>query len=85
MTSLVITHDLHAAFTIANRIAMLYKGRMIAIGGVEQIKAYQHPVLQQMLTGSTKRCAAQHPDGHRDFKTESRPSKTVPRKKKERR
>jgi phospholipid/cholesterol/gamma-HCH transport system ATP-binding protein len=54
VTSLVITHDLHAAFTIANRIAMLYKGRMIAIGDVEQIKAYQHPVLQQMLSGSTK-------------------------------
>jgi len=54
VTSLVITHDLHAAFTIANRIAMLYKGRMIAVGSVEQIKAYQHPVLQQMLSGSTK-------------------------------
>ncbi len=53
VTSLVITHDLHAAFTIANRIAMLYKGRMIAVGSVEAIKAYQHPVLQQMLTGST--------------------------------
>ncbi len=54
VTSLVITHDLAAAFMIADRIAMLYKGRMIAVGTKEQIKANQHPVLQQMLTGSTK-------------------------------
>jgi phospholipid/cholesterol/gamma-HCH transport system ATP-binding protein len=54
VTSLVITHDLAAAFMIADRIAMLYKGRMIAVGTKEQIQANQHPVLQQMLTGSTK-------------------------------
>ncbi|HEX3133305.1 MAG TPA: ATP-binding cassette domain-containing protein [Planctomycetota bacterium] len=54
VTSIVITHDLSAAFMIADRIAMLYKGRMIAVGTKEQIRANQHPVLQQMLTGSTK-------------------------------
>jgi phospholipid/cholesterol/gamma-HCH transport system ATP-binding protein len=54
VTSLVITHDLHAAFMIADRIAMLYKGRLIAVGTKEQIRANPHPVLQQMLTGSTK-------------------------------
>lgn len=54
VTSIVITHDLSAAFMIADRIAMLYKGRMIAVGTKEQIRANPHPVLQQMLTGSTK-------------------------------
>jgi phospholipid/cholesterol/gamma-HCH transport system ATP-binding protein len=54
VTSIVITHDLSAAFMIADRIAMLYKGRMIAVGTKDQIRANQHPVLQQMLTGSTK-------------------------------
>jgi phospholipid/cholesterol/gamma-HCH transport system ATP-binding protein len=54
VTSLVITHDLHAAFAIADRIAMLYKGRLIAVGNKEQIRANPHPALQQMLTGSTK-------------------------------
>ena len=53
VTSIVITHDMHAAFSIANRIAMLYKGRFIAVGNHDQIRAYQHPVLQQMLSGST--------------------------------
>ncbi len=54
VTSIVITHDLHAAFTIADRIAMLYKGRMIEVGDKDQVKNSQHPVLHQMLTGSTK-------------------------------
>ena len=54
VTSVVITHDLHAAFMIADRIAMLYKGRMIEVGDRDQVKASRHPVLHQMLTGSTK-------------------------------
>lgn len=53
VTSIVITHDLDAAFKIADRIAMLYLGRIIAIGTREEIRANQHPVLQQLLTGST--------------------------------
>lgn len=53
VTSVVITHDLGAAFMIADRIALLYKGRIVACGDQEQTKANPHPVLQQMLTGST--------------------------------
>jgi phospholipid/cholesterol/gamma-HCH transport system ATP-binding protein len=54
VTSVVITHDLEAAFTISDRIAMLYKGRIIACDMPDQIRESQHPVLQQLLTGSTK-------------------------------
>jgi len=53
VTSVVITHDLEAAFTIANRIALLYKGRIVALGDPDQIRASDHPVAKQMLTGST--------------------------------
>ena len=54
VTSIVITHDLGAAFMIADRIALLYKGRIVACGIKDEIRANQHPVLQQMLTGSTR-------------------------------
>ncbi len=54
VTSIVITHDLDAAFKIADRIAMLYLGRIVAIGGKDEIRATTHPVLQQLLSGSTK-------------------------------
>lgn len=53
VTSIVITHDLDAAFTIANRIAVLYKGRFVAVGDHDQIEQDPHPVLRQLLTGST--------------------------------
>ena len=53
VTSIVITHDMHAAFMIADRIALLYKGRIVALGDKEQTRNNPHPVLQQMLTGST--------------------------------
>ena len=54
VTSVVITHDMAAAFTIADRIAMLYKGRIIAIGDRESFRASENPVVQQLLTGSTQ-------------------------------
>lgn len=54
VTSVVITHDIEAAFKIADRIAMLYKGRIIAIGSKETFRASQNPVVQQLLTGSTQ-------------------------------
>lgn len=53
VTSIVITHDLDAAFTIADRIAVLYKGRFVAVGDRAAIESSQHPVLRQLLTGST--------------------------------
>ncbi len=54
VTSLVITHDMSAAFTIADRIAMLYNGRIVACGSKEEIKENPHPVLRQLVTGSTR-------------------------------
>jgi phospholipid/cholesterol/gamma-HCH transport system ATP-binding protein len=54
VTSIVITHDLDAAFTIADRIAVLYKGRFIALGDKDAIREDPHPVLRQLLTGSTR-------------------------------
>ena len=54
VTSIVITHDMGAAFMIADRIALLYKGRIVACGTKDETRANPHPVLQQMLTGSTK-------------------------------
>jgi phospholipid/cholesterol/gamma-HCH transport system ATP-binding protein len=52
VTSIVITHDLQAAFKIADRIAMLYLGRIVAIGPKDEIRNNPNPVLQQLLTGS---------------------------------
>ena len=39
VTSVVVTHDMESAFRIANRMAMLDKGRLLKVGTVEEFKA----------------------------------------------
>ncbi|MCL2283250.1 MAG: ABC transporter ATP-binding protein [Fibromonadales bacterium] len=51
VTSVVVTHDMVSAFKVADRIAMLYKGRIIEIGTVEQIKDTNNPFVKQFITG----------------------------------
>ena len=38
VTSIVVTHDMNSAFYIADRIAMLYQGEMIAVGTPDEIR-----------------------------------------------
>ncbi|MDQ7048416.1 MAG: ABC transporter ATP-binding protein [Enterobacterales bacterium] len=39
MTIIVVTHELESAFKIADRIAVLFDGKLVTIGSVEHIKA----------------------------------------------
>jgi len=52
VTSLTITHDMKSAYKIADRIAMLYRGKIIQVGTPEEIKNSPNPVVQQFITGS---------------------------------
>jgi phospholipid/cholesterol/gamma-HCH transport system ATP-binding protein len=49
ITILVVTHELESAFHIADRIAMLYQGRLIAVDRKEQFAANAHPRIRQFL------------------------------------
>ncbi len=51
VTSISITHDLKSAYTIGDRIGMLYKGRIIEIGSPEEIKNSKNPVVYQFING----------------------------------
>jgi len=51
VTSVVVTHDMVSAFKVADRIAMLYKGRIIEVGTVDEIKNTTNPFVQQFITG----------------------------------
>ncbi|MCK4738687.1 MAG: ABC transporter ATP-binding protein [Deltaproteobacteria bacterium] len=53
-TYIAITHDIALTFRVADYVAMLHEGRIIAEGTVEEIKNNPNPILQQFLTGSTK-------------------------------
>jgi phospholipid/cholesterol/gamma-HCH transport system ATP-binding protein len=52
VTSVAITHDMHSAYKISDRIAMLYKGRIREVGSPEEIRNTQDPVVRQFITGS---------------------------------
>ena len=52
VTSVAITHDMNSAYKIADRIAMLYEGRIIEIGTPDEIKNTKSPVVKQFITGS---------------------------------
>jgi len=54
VTSLVVTHDMTSAYKVANRIAMLYEGKIIIVGTPDEIKHSDNPVVQQFITGSAK-------------------------------
>jgi len=51
VTSVVVTHDMASAFKVADRIAMLYKGRIIEVGTVDEIKNTTNPFVKQFITG----------------------------------
>ncbi|MFQ5510045.1 MAG: ABC transporter ATP-binding protein [Leptospirillia bacterium] len=54
VTSVVITHDMVSAYYVADRIAMLYKGRIIETGTPDEIKNSQNDVVRQFVTGSSE-------------------------------
>ena len=54
VTSIVVTHDMTSAYKVANRIAMLYDGKIIGIGSPDEIKDTVNPIIRQFITGSAK-------------------------------
>jgi len=49
MTIVVVTHELASAFLIADRMMLIDKGNIIAIGTPEEMKADQQPRVRQFL------------------------------------
>lgn len=49
VTSVVISHDIASAFNVADYIAFLYEGAIVAYGPPEVVKAADHPFVQQFL------------------------------------
>ncbi|MFH1024037.1 MAG: ABC transporter ATP-binding protein [Planctomycetota bacterium] len=54
VTSVVVTHDMESAYRIGDRIAMLYKGRILEVGTPARIRASAHPVVRQFIRGETE-------------------------------
>ncbi len=51
VTSIVVTHDIHSAFTVGDRIAFIYEGRILFDGSVEEARRTTEPTLKNFLEG----------------------------------
>jgi phospholipid/cholesterol/gamma-HCH transport system ATP-binding protein len=49
VTSVVVTHDMHSAFSVATRMAMIHEGKQIAYGRPNEIINIDNPILQQFI------------------------------------
>jgi ABC-type transporter Mla maintaining outer membrane lipid asymmetry ATPase subunit MlaF len=49
MTIVVVTHEMASAALIADRMAVMHKGQVIAVGTPAEIRANPHPRVQQFL------------------------------------
>ncbi len=54
VTSVVVTHDMKSAFKISDRIAMLYEGKIVAVGSADQMKNTSDPLVKQFISGSSE-------------------------------
>lgn len=59
ITSVVVTHDMQSVFEIADRIAMVHKGKLVAVGSAQEIKNSDNALVQQFING--------RPEGPIDF------------------
>jgi phospholipid/cholesterol/gamma-HCH transport system ATP-binding protein len=51
-TAVVISHDLQSIYMMADYIAMLFEGAIIASGPVDEVRKSDNPIVQQFLQGS---------------------------------
>jgi len=51
VTSIVVTHDIHSAFTVGDRIAFIHEGRILFDGSVEEARKTSEPTLKNFLEG----------------------------------
>lgn len=54
VTSIVVTHDMNSAFKVADSIAMVYRGQVIAEGSPDEIRHTKHPVVKQFIYGEAQ-------------------------------
>ena len=51
LTSIVVTHNMESVFRIADRVAMLYRGKLLEVGTIEQIRSSKNMIIQQFIKG----------------------------------
>lgn len=53
-SAVTITHDMASAFRIADRIGLLYKGRIVALAPPDEFRRHEDPRVQQFIRGDAE-------------------------------
>jgi len=51
ITSIVVTHDMNSVFRIADKVAMLFEGRVVETGTLDEIKTSKDGLVRQFVSG----------------------------------
>src|SRR3990167_10208299 len=51
LTSVVVTHNMESVYRIADRVAMLHKGKLIEVGTPDEIRNSKNAIVQQFIKG----------------------------------
>lgn len=54
VTAIVVSHDLTSIMSTADRVAMLYQGRVHALGSPDELRRSADPVVQQFILGKSE-------------------------------
>jgi len=76
MTIIVVTHELASAFLIADRMVLIDKGNVVAIGPTEEMRASQQPRVRQFFDRVAEPAVAQELD-YLQMLTEDRHQKSA--------
>ena len=55
VTSLVVSHDRALAFGVADRIAVIAEGKILVVGTPDEVRKFDHPLVQDFLNADLKR------------------------------
>ena len=61
LTVFLVTHDLDTLNTICDRIAVLYKGKVVVTGTLEEVKNFDNPWVQEYFKGPRGRAVQPRP------------------------
>ncbi len=54
VSTIIITHDMVSAYKVADKIAMLYEGKIVEAATPEEIRNSKNPVIQQFIHGQAE-------------------------------
>ena len=68
VTLIVVTHELDSAFAIGERIALIDRGKILAIGTPEEVKASEDDIVRDFLDRQPE-IALEHSERYRRWMT----------------